>query len=50
MLAALRYPELRNGEVVIKLNDEYYLGSITELDISIREAHLTEFRICGLVR
>lgn len=49
MIAAINHSNLSNGEVVIKLHGEIITGHIRSIQMEMREAHLTEFTITGLI-
>lgn len=50
LIAAIKHSEMRNGEVVIKLNDQYITGYVTAFRIEMKEAHITSFEIDGVVK
>jgi hypothetical protein len=49
LIAAIKHSSMRNGEVVIKLNDQYITGHITGFQIEMRETNYTTFTIEGVV-
>lgn len=49
LLAAINYSQLKDGEVIIKLNGEVITGNLTSIQIEMREAHLTKFEIEGII-
>lgn len=49
LVTALNHAHLNNGQVVIKLHGEFITGHIREISMQMREAHLTEFTITGVI-
>ena len=49
LIAAINHSNLKNGEVVIKLNDEFITGNIRSIQLEMRDGFITEFTITGLL-
>jgi hypothetical protein len=50
LIAAIKHSSMSNGEVVIKLNDQYITGHITGIQMQMQEGHFTKFEIQGIIR
>lgn len=50
LIAAIKHSSMSNGEVVIKLNDQYITGNITAIQVSMGAETLTTFTIEGIVQ
>ena len=50
LIAAIKHSEMRNGEVVIKLNDQYITGYIQGIKMAMKESNYTTFEIEGIIR
>jgi hypothetical protein len=49
LLAMLTYSDLKQGQVVIKLEDSYVIGNITDISINVTFQDLPEFKISGYI-
>jgi hypothetical protein len=50
LIAAIKHSNMNNGEVVIKLNDQYITGNITAIRMEMQELNYTTFEIDGIIR
>lgn len=50
LIAAIKHSQMKNGEVVIKLNDQYITGWLHGIKMEMREANHTTFIIDGVVK
>jgi len=49
LIAAVNHANLKNGEVIIKLNNEIITGDIKSIQLNMRDGFITEFTITGLI-
>jgi hypothetical protein len=49
LISALNYSNLKNGEVIIKLNGEIVTGSLVAITMKMTEGHYTTFEIEGII-
>ena len=50
LIAAIKHSQLTNGEVTIKLNDQYITGWIHCINMEMSEGNYTTFTINGVVK
>jgi len=50
LIAAIKHSVMRNGEVAIKLNDQYITGWIHCINMEMSEGKHTSFTIKGVVK
>lgn len=50
MITAINHSNMKNGDVVIKLNGELITGQIKAIKMDMREACYTSFEIEGIIR
>lgn len=50
LIAAINHSNMKDGEVIVKLNGEVITGNITSIKMEMRESHYTVFEIEGIIR
>ena len=50
MINAIKHANMKNGEIIIKLNGELITGKITAIKMDMREACYTSFVVEGMIR
>ena len=49
LVNAMNHSQMKNGEVIIKLNDEIITGNISAIKMEMREACYTTFELEGVI-
>jgi hypothetical protein len=49
LINAINYANMKNGEVIIKLNGETITANLTSIQINMKEAHLTTLELSAVI-